>query len=378
MLFDVSNLINHAKHLPFFWVLRSALVLALPILMLILYSTTLGNDESETIYAYETEKLEEKRINLTVALWPHHEPLSSAAALRLSTLAANGLQLRILCASSSCLSMANTLGIPAERLIMPTVCEDTPLQTFVLHHTFFKAVLEREFPSVLQLVAGLCLVYSEPTTVINPNIDFDFLSMLRSEVLPNISSLRFTRRREVVFAQTSDPRSPRIGDLMEKVMASLDPLPSPVEENAPVVGKSRLMKLPEFVESVLDIDGDEIAKEGEESGCIHYDTFQTDCRKGKEEKNCAINAGNEMQVGAYLHLHHFELLRVWRASSICPWYPPGSITPTFEATTPPLLTGPHSPLAMLGGVALTVTSLFPHPRLFVFFLLQCTLTSGTW
>ena len=64
MLFDVSHLTNHAKHLPFYWVLRSALVLALPILMLLLYSTTLDNDKSETIYQYETEKLEEKRINL--------------------------------------------------------------------------------------------------------------------------------------------------------------------------------------------------------------------------------------------------------------------------------------------------------------------------
>ena len=78
--------------------------------------------------------------------------------------------------------MAATLGIPAERLIMPTVCEGTPLQPFVLHHTFYKAVLEREFPSVLQLVAGLCLLYSKPMTVINPNIDFDFLSMLWSKV----------------------------------------------------------------------------------------------------------------------------------------------------------------------------------------------------
>ena len=298
MLFDLSHLVNNAKHLSFYWVFRSSLLIALPILAFLLYLTTLGNDESETIYQYKTEILEKERINLTVALWPHHEPLSSAAALRLSTLAANGLKLRILCASSSCLSMATTLGIPTERLILPTVCEGTPLQPFVLHHTFYKAVLEKEFPSVLQLVAGLCLVYSEPMAVINPSIDFDFLLMLRSQVLPNNSPLGFTRRGELVFAQTSDPRSPRIADLMEKVMASLDPLPSPVRDNAPVVGKSRLMKLPEFVESVLDIEEDEIAKEGEEAGCIHYDTFQTDCRKGKEEKNCAINAGNEMQVGA--------------------------------------------------------------------------------
>ena len=111
---------------------------------------------------------------------------------------------------------------------------------------------------------------------------------------------------------------------MEKVMASLDPLPTPIEDNAPVVGKSRLLKLPEFVESVLDIEEDEIAREGEEAGCIHYDTFQTDCRKSKEEKYCAINAGNEMQVGfprVKLNSDYFEpylLVRVWRASSICP------------------------------------------------------------
>ena len=37
----------------------------------------------------------------------------------------------------------------------------------------------------------------------------------------------------------------------------------------------------------------------EEPGVIHYDTFQTDCRKGEEDKdkNCIVNAGNEMQVG---------------------------------------------------------------------------------
>ena len=37
----------------------------------------------------------------------------------------------------------------------------------------------------------------------------------------------------------------------------------------------------------------------EEPGCIHYDTFQTDCRKGKgdnEDKDCTVNSGNEMQV----------------------------------------------------------------------------------
>ena len=93
-MFDISNLIGHEKRLPFNWVLRSSLVLALPILMFHLYSGTLNNDESGTIYYHETETLEEKNINLT-ALWPHHEPLSTAAARRLSTLAANGLQLRV-------------------------------------------------------------------------------------------------------------------------------------------------------------------------------------------------------------------------------------------------------------------------------------------
>ena len=55
-------------------------------------------------------------------------------------------------------------------------------------------------------------------------------------------------------------------------------------------------KLPEFAERVIDVEEDDLVKEGEEPGCIHYDSFQTDCRKGKEEKYCAINAGNEMQV----------------------------------------------------------------------------------
>ena len=93
-MFVISNLIGQEKRLPVNWVLRSSLVLALPILMFHLYSGTLNNDESGTIYYHETETLEEKNINLT-ALWPHHEPLSTAAALCLSTLAANGLQLRV-------------------------------------------------------------------------------------------------------------------------------------------------------------------------------------------------------------------------------------------------------------------------------------------
>ena len=203
--------------------------------------------------------------------------------------------------------MAASLGIPAERFVLPTLCKESPLQPFVLHHVFYKAVLEKGFPSVLQVVAGLCLAYSGQIVLINPNVNFDFLSILNSEVFevlskarsdvsPNTSSLRFTVRRELVFAQTSEPRSPIVKDLMEKVMASLDPLPTPVKDNLPIVGKSKLMKLPEFAERVIDVEEDELVKEGEEPGCIHYDSFQKDCRRGKEEKYCAINAGNEMQV----------------------------------------------------------------------------------
>ena len=206
--------------------------------------------------------------------------------------------------------MAASLGILAERFVLPTLCKESPLQPFVLHHVFYKAVLEKGFPSVLQVVAGLCLAYSGQIVLINPNVNFDFLSILnsevfevsskaRSEVSPNTSSLRFTRRRELVFAQTSEPRSPIVKDLMEKVMASLDPLPTPVKDNLPIVGKSKLWRLPELAERVIDVFDvveDQLVKEGEEPGCIHYDSFQTDCRKGKEEKYCAINAGNEMQV----------------------------------------------------------------------------------
>ena len=264
----------------------------------------------------------ENRVNVT-ALWSHHQPLSSAAARRLSTLAKdNRLQLRILCSSASCITMAASLGIPAERFVLPTLCKESPLQPFVLHHVFYKAVLEKGFPSVLQMVAGLCLAYSEQIVLINPNVNFDFLSILnsevfevlskaRSEVSPNTSSLRFTRRRELVFAQTSEPRSPIVKDLMEKVMASLDPLPTPVKDNLPIMGKSKLWRLPELAERVIDVFDvveDQLVKEGEEPGCIHYDSFQTDCRKGKEEKYCAINAGNEMQVFESFHKVSFNIL----------------------------------------------------------------------
>ena len=142
--------------------------------------------------------------------------------------------------------------------------------------------------------------------------------MLKSEVVRNTSSLRFTRRRELVFAQTSDPRLPRIADLMEKLLASLDTLPNPVKDNAPVVGKSRLMELPEFVESLLDIEEDKIDEEDEEPGCIHYDTFQTDCRKGEEEKYCVINPSNEMQVEVSKRFFIFITVRCASTHSVLP------------------------------------------------------------
>ena len=101
MFCDIPNLINHVKHLSFKWVLRSSFIVALPVFLVLLYSATITKDEPEIIYSYVAESPVAKNINLT-ALWSHHEPLSASAALRHSNLAANGLQLCILCASSTC------------------------------------------------------------------------------------------------------------------------------------------------------------------------------------------------------------------------------------------------------------------------------------
>ena len=88
---------------------------------------------------------------------------------------------------------------------------------------------------------------------------------------------------------------------MKEVMASLDPLPTATSNTTAVIGTSRLFRISTFSEKfqILEMEGDNFVKVEEEPGCIHYDTFQTDCRRGKEDnedKNCIVNAGNEMQV----------------------------------------------------------------------------------
>ena len=66
-------------------------------------------------------------------------------------------------------------------------------------------------------------------------------------------------------------------------MASLDPLPTATSNNTSVIGTSRLLKISTFSEKfdLVEIKGDSFVKVVEEAGCIHYDTFQTDCRRGK-------------------------------------------------------------------------------------------------
>ena len=110
-----------------------------------------------------------------IALWPFFQPLSPAASLRLSNLTTAGHQPLLLCASSSCLEEAQKFSFPAEQLVLPPLCEDTPLQPFILHHAFYKAVLEKEFPSVLQLVTSLCILYKSPGVLLNPNMQADSL-----------------------------------------------------------------------------------------------------------------------------------------------------------------------------------------------------------
>lgn len=88
---------------------------------------------------------------------------------------------------------------------------------------------------------------------------------------------------------------------MKEVMSSLDPLPTASSKTTSVIGTSGLFRISTLFEKfeIGDIEGDAFVKVKEEPGCIHYDTFQTDCRRGKkdnEDKNCIVNAGNEMQV----------------------------------------------------------------------------------
>ena len=106
---------------------------------------------------------------------------------------------------------------------------------------------------------------------------------------------------EMVFGESYFPNCLHIESLMKEVMASLDPLPTVTSNTTPVIGTSRLFRISTFSEKfeIVEIEGDSFVKVEEEPGCIHYDTFQTDCRRGKadnEDKICIVNAGNEMQV----------------------------------------------------------------------------------
>ena len=102
----------------------------------------------------------------------------------------------------------------------------------------------------------------------------------------------------MVFGQTVRAHSPEVLDLMAEVMASLDQLPSPIQNNTSVVGVKNLLEISLFETGhhVLDINGDAMVGVEVEFGNINYDGFQRDCSRKREEKTCIVNAGNEMQV----------------------------------------------------------------------------------
>ena len=194
------------------------------------------------------------------------------------------------------------MSFPSKQLVLPSLCENTPLQPFILHHAFYKAVLEREFPRVLQLVTSLCILYNGPGVLVNPNMEADFSKLLQdSKASMSHPTLIFSRRMEMVFGESHLPNCPDIESLMKEVMASLDPLPTASSNTTSVIGTSSLFRISTFSKKfeILEMEGDAFVKMEEEPGCIHYDTFQTDCRRGKrdnDDKNCIVNAGNEMQV----------------------------------------------------------------------------------
>ena len=238
--------------------------------------------------------------NLTV-LSPFFQPLSPKTWRRLSHLQNSEQRPLLLCASSSCLKGARSISFPAKQLVLPPLCKGSPLQPFIVHHAFYKIILEKEFPRVFQLVTSLCILYQGPSVLINPNMGADFSKLLRESRAPRTKpTLIFSRRREVVFGESYTTNCPDVESLMREVMNSLDSLPVTTSNNPPIVGTAQLFKISTFWEKfeILDIDGDNLVVVDEEPGVIHYDTFQTDCRKGEEDKdkNCIVNAGNEMQV----------------------------------------------------------------------------------
>ena len=159
-----------------------------------------------------------------------------------------------------------------------------------------------EFPSVLQLVTSLCILYKSPGVLVNPNMEADLSKLLQeSKVSRSQPTLIFSRNLELVYGESYITNCPHVEFLMKEVMSSLDPLPTASSKTTSVIGTSGLFRISTLFEKfeIGDIEGDAFVKVKEEPGCIHYDTFQTDCRRGKkdnEDKNCIVNAGNEMQV----------------------------------------------------------------------------------
>ena len=125
---------------------------------------------------------------------------------------------------------------------------------------------------------------------------------------------------------------------------------------------------------MIYVEENAFVKMEEEPGCIHYDTFQTDCRKGKgdnEDKDCTVNSGNEMQVRTEhssrlieMFTQSFDALRALPASSTFLLSLPGWTTQILPPTPLPLLTDQPLLLAMPGGAEPTGASVSPHLLLF--------------
>ena len=232
------------------------------------------------------------------ALWTHQQALSPAALLRLSSLSSSGLPPTLLCASSSCLSSASSLDIPAQSLVLPPLCQDTPLQTFVLHHAFYKVVLEQHFQPILQLVTGLCYLYKNTARLINPNMDLDFHGLLKNPKSSALPHLIFSQNRELVFGSSLIIHSEELRVLMEEVMTSLDTLPSPLHKIPPVQGASGLLSLASLSRNftLLSASTDPLQGAQEDTGALHYFAFTEKYHaKGTCRGFCATNVGNEMQ-----------------------------------------------------------------------------------
>ena len=312
--------------------------------------------------------------NLTV-LWSFFHPPSPASLLSISSLPTSSTKALLLCASSSCLRAAQGINFPTQQLVLPPLCKGTPLEPFILHHAFYKTVLEKQFPDVLQLVASLCILYKGPGVLVNPSMRADFSKLLlEPSVAATRTRLIFSPHREVVYGVTCVEKCPKIKSLMKEVMDSLDTLPDASANTTTVVGTSRLEQIPTFLSfdfEIMEIQRISDVNVEEDPGCIHYDTFQTDCRrkrKGKaDDRDCIVNAGNEMQVKTkkppILSLLIIVVLRALQAFNTHHISPPGWTIQISQAMCLPLLT--HQPwhLATPGGVEPMEPSPSHRPRL---------------